>query len=41
MIQNKNCFAMQSPAERLMLIEEAATRLRLTALIVEKDFWVG
>ena len=24
-----------------MLIEEAATRLRLTALIVEKDFWVG
>jgi Nucleotidyl transferase AbiEii toxin, Type IV TA system len=38
---NKASFALQSPAERLVLIEEAATRLHLTALIVEKDFWVG
>ncbi len=41
MTANKASFALQSPAERLIVIEEAATRLRLTALIVEKDFWVG
>lgn len=34
-------FALQSPQERRVLIDEAAVRLRVAALIVEKDFWVG
>ena len=41
MTPNQASFALQSPSERLVIIEEAATRLRLTVLIVEKDFWVG
>ena len=34
-------FALQSPQERRLLIDEAAARLNVAALIVEKDFWVG
>ena len=34
-------FALQSVEERRVIITEAAARLRLAALIVEKDFWVG
>ena len=34
-------LALQSAAERGVLITEAAARLRLAELIVEKDFWVG
>jgi hypothetical protein len=34
-------LALQSAAERAVLITEAAARLRLAELIVEKDFWVG
>ncbi len=38
---SKASFALQSEAERHALLEEAAVRLRLAGLIVEKDFWVG
>lgn len=34
-------FALQSVQERRVILTEAAARLRLAALIVEKDFWVG
>jgi hypothetical protein len=34
-------FALQSTSERGLLITEAATRLGLAELILEKDFWVG
>lgn len=34
-------FALQSLQERRTLIDEAAARLRVASLIVEKDFWVG
>lgn len=34
-------FARQSVQERQVIFTEAAARLRLAALIVEKDFWVG
>lgn len=34
-------FALQSVQERRVIITEAATRLRVAALIMEKDFWVG
>lgn len=34
-------FALQSVQERRTLITEAAARLRVAGLIVEKDFWVG
>lgn len=34
-------FALQSAQERRLLIDEAGARLRVVALIVEKDFWVG
>lgn len=34
-------FALQNVQERRTLIDEAAARLRVAALIVEKDFWVG
>jgi hypothetical protein len=34
-------FALQSEMERRTLLEEAAVRLSLAGLIVEKDFWVG
>jgi hypothetical protein len=34
-------FALQSAAERRIVIDEAAARLRVAGLIVEKDFWVG
>jgi hypothetical protein len=34
-------FALQSVQERRTLIDEAAARLQVASLIVEKDFWVG
>ncbi|MCX7279048.1 MAG: nucleotidyl transferase AbiEii/AbiGii toxin family protein [Burkholderiales bacterium] len=34
-------FALQSVQERRLILTEAAARLRLAPLIVEKDFWVG
>lgn len=34
-------FALQSVQERRVILTEAAARLRLAGLIVEKDFWVG
>lgn len=34
-------FALQSAQERRLILTEAAARLRLAPLIVEKDFWVG
>jgi len=34
-------FALQSASERSLLITEAAARLGLAELILEKDFWVG
>jgi Nucleotidyl transferase AbiEii toxin, Type IV TA system len=34
-------LALQSVAERRVLFTEAAARLRVAELIVEKDFWVG
>jgi hypothetical protein len=34
-------FALQSTQERRTVIVEAAARLRVAGLIVEKDFWVG
>jgi Nucleotidyl transferase AbiEii toxin, Type IV TA system len=34
-------FALQSAPERRLILTEAAARLRLSPLIVEKDFWVG
>lgn len=34
-------LALQSTAERQLLITEAAGRLQVAELIVEKDFWVG
>ena len=34
-------FALQSVQERRVVIDEAAARLRVAGLIVEKDFWVG
>jgi Nucleotidyl transferase AbiEii toxin, Type IV TA system len=34
-------FALQTAQERRTLIEEAAARLHLAGLIVEKDFWVA
>ena len=39
--QTASCFALQSVQERRVLIDEAAARLNVAALIVEKDFWVG
>ena len=33
-------FSNQSPAERALVINEAASRLGLSPLIIEKDFWV-
>lgn len=33
-------FASLPPAERVLVIHEAASRLGLSSLIVEKDFWV-
>jgi hypothetical protein len=38
---SSSSFALQSVQERRTLIDEAAARLRVAALIVEKDFWVG
>jgi len=35
-----NAFAALPPAERALLVNEAAGRLGLVPLIVEKDFWV-
>lgn len=34
-------FALQSAQELRVLIDEAAARLNVAGLIVEKDFWVG
>ena len=34
-------FALQSAQESRVLIDEAAARLNVAGLIVEKDFWVG
>jgi hypothetical protein len=35
-----NLFVTLPPAERALIMNEAATRLGLVPLIVEKDFWV-
>ncbi|WP_411886346.1 nucleotidyl transferase AbiEii/AbiGii toxin family protein [Polaromonas sp. YR568] len=39
--RSSSSFALQSVQERRTLIDEAAARLRVAGLIVEKDFWVG
>lgn len=41
MASNSPSFALQSAQERRLILTEAAARLRLAPLIVEKDFWVG
>lgn len=37
----RSSLALESTAERQLLITEAAGRLQVAELIVEKDFWVG